>query len=71
MPVSRRGFLQFARPGGEPLTGAFLAARRQSWFASLAELLLLEGFAEVGEESYTPLLQWAHAAKAACFDRPA
>jgi histidinol-phosphate aminotransferase len=27
MPVSRRGFLQFARPGGEPLTGAFLAAR--------------------------------------------
>jgi len=27
MPVSRRGFLQFARPGGERLTGEFLAAR--------------------------------------------
>jgi len=27
MPVSRRGFLLFARPDGEPLTGAFLAAR--------------------------------------------
>jgi histidinol-phosphate aminotransferase len=27
MPVSRRGFLQFARPDGERLTGAFLAAR--------------------------------------------
>jgi histidinol-phosphate aminotransferase len=27
MPVSRRGFLQFARPDGERLSGAFLAAR--------------------------------------------
>jgi len=27
MPVSRRGFLQFARPDSERLTGAFLAAR--------------------------------------------
>jgi histidinol-phosphate aminotransferase len=27
MPVSRRGFLQFARPGSEALTGAFLSAR--------------------------------------------
>lgn len=27
MPVSRRGFLQFARPGGERLVGAWLAAR--------------------------------------------
>jgi histidinol-phosphate aminotransferase len=27
MPVSRRGFLQFARPGSEPLAGAFLSAR--------------------------------------------
>ena len=53
------------------LRGAFLAARRQSWFGPLAELLLLEGFAEVSAESYAPLLQWAHAAKAAGFDRPA
>ncbi len=34
MPVSRRGFLQFARPGGD-LTGAFLAARGME--AHLAE----------------------------------
>ena len=53
------------------LRGAFLAARGQSWFAPLADPLLLEGFAEVSAESYAPLLQWAHAAKAAGFDRPA
>jgi len=53
------------------LRGAFLAARGQSWFAPLADPLLLEGFAEVGEESYAPLLQWERAAKAAGFDRPA
>ena len=34
------------------LRGAFLAARGQSWFAPLAEPLLLEGFAEVSEEWY-------------------
>ena len=53
------------------LRGAFLAARGQSWFDPLAELLLLEGFAEVSEESYAPLLRWERAAKAAGFDRPA
>jgi ABC-type phosphate/phosphonate transport system substrate-binding protein len=53
------------------LRGAFLAARGQSWFGPLAELLLLEGFAEVREESYAPLLQWERAAKDAGFDRPA
>ena len=53
------------------LCAAFLAARRRSWFGPLAELLLLEGFAEVSEESYAPLLQWERAAKAAGFDRPA
>ncbi|HZC87209.1 MAG TPA: hypothetical protein VE266_09465 [Steroidobacteraceae bacterium] len=31
----------------------------------------LEGFAEVNEESYAPLLRWGRAAKAAGFDRPA
>jgi ABC-type phosphate/phosphonate transport system substrate-binding protein len=53
------------------LRGAFLAARGQSWFGPLAQLLLLEGFAEVSEASYAPLLQWERAAKAAGFDRPA
>jgi ABC-type phosphate/phosphonate transport system substrate-binding protein len=53
------------------LRGAFLAARGQGWFGPLAELLLLEGFAEVSEESYAPLLWWERAAKAAGFDWPA
>ena len=53
------------------LRGAFLAAHRADWFAPLAELLLLEGFAEVSGESFAPLLQWERAAKAAGFDRPA
>ena len=53
------------------LRAAFLAARGQTWFGPLAEPLLLEGFAEVSEESYAPLLRWARAAKAAGFDRPA
>jgi ABC-type phosphate/phosphonate transport system substrate-binding protein len=53
------------------LRGAFLAARRRDWFGPLAELLLLEGFAEVSGQSFAPLLQWEHAAKAAGFDRPA
>jgi ABC-type phosphate/phosphonate transport system substrate-binding protein len=53
------------------LRGAFLSAREQSWFGPLAELLLLEGFAEVSVESFAPLLRWEGAAKAAGFDRPA
>ena len=53
------------------LRAAFLAARRQGWFGPLAEVLLLEGFAEVSEESYAPLLRWERAAKAAGFDAPA
>ena len=53
------------------LRGAFLAARGQGWFGPLAEVLLLEGFAEVSEESYAPLLRWERAAKAAGFDAPA
>jgi ABC-type phosphate/phosphonate transport system substrate-binding protein len=53
------------------LRAAFLAARGQSWFGPLAELLLLEGFAEVSEESYAPLLRWERTAKAAGFDQPA
>jgi ABC-type phosphate/phosphonate transport system substrate-binding protein len=53
------------------LRDAFLAARRQDWFGPLAEPLLLEGFADVSEESFAPLLRWERAAKAAGFDRPA
>ena len=53
------------------LRTAFLAAGGQSWFGPPAELLLLEGFAEVSEETYAPLLGWERAAKAAGYDRPA
>jgi ABC-type phosphate/phosphonate transport system substrate-binding protein len=53
------------------LCAAFLAARRRSWFGPLAEALLLEGFAEVSEETYAPLLQWERAAQVAGYDRPA
>jgi ABC-type phosphate/phosphonate transport system substrate-binding protein len=53
------------------LRGALLAARGQYWFGPLAELLLLEGFAEVSGESFAPLLEWERAAKAAGVDRPA
>jgi ABC-type phosphate/phosphonate transport system substrate-binding protein len=53
------------------LRRAFLAARGQRWFPPLADLLLLDGFAEVSEASYAPLLEWERAAKAAGFDLPA
>jgi len=53
------------------LREAFLAAGTRDWFGPLAEPLLLEGFAEVSQESFAPLLQWERAAKAAGFDRPA
>jgi ABC-type phosphate/phosphonate transport system substrate-binding protein len=67
----------FVAAGGAPaemigrLRGAFLAAGTQSWFGPLAEVLLLEGFAEVREDSYAPLLQWERSATAVGFDRPA
>jgi ABC-type phosphate/phosphonate transport system substrate-binding protein len=53
------------------LRAAFAGAARRPWFAACSAPLLLEGFAEVSEESYAPLLQWERAAKAAGFDRPA
>jgi len=53
------------------LRAAFLTAVEKDWFAPLADVLLLEGFAAVSGESFTPLLQWDRAAKAAGFERPA
>jgi len=52
------------------LRGAFVAASRQRWFGPLAELLLLEGFAQVTGETFAPLLQWDQAARAAGYERP-
>jgi len=53
------------------LRSAFVAAADQSWFGPLAEQLLLEGFAEVSEDTFAPLLRWHEAALAAGFARPA
>lgn len=53
------------------LRPAFTAASSRSWFGALAEPLLLEGFAEASEQSFTPLLEWDRTAKAAGFERPA
>ena len=53
------------------LRAAFLTATEKVWFAPLADILLLEGFAAVSEESFAPLLLWDRAAKAAGFERPA
>ena len=53
------------------LRAAFVAASGQDWFRPLGELLLLEGFAEVSEQSFAPLLEWDRAARAAGFARPA
>jgi ABC-type phosphate/phosphonate transport system substrate-binding protein len=53
------------------LRNAFTAAATRPWFAALAQQLLLEGFAEVGAESYAPLLQWDREARAAGYPLPA
>jgi len=53
------------------LRAAFAAAATRPWFGALADFLLLDGFAEVSEESYAPLLEWDRAATAAGFERPA
>jgi ABC-type phosphate/phosphonate transport system substrate-binding protein len=53
------------------LRAAFATASSRSWFGALAEPLLLQGFAEVSEKSFAPLLEWDRAAKAAGFERPA
>jgi len=53
------------------LRAAFVDAARQPWFAMLADVLLLEGFAEVSAETYAPLLEWDRAAQAAGFSLPA
>jgi ABC-type phosphate/phosphonate transport system substrate-binding protein len=55
----------------ERLRAALLAAHTRDWFAPLGEQLLLEGFEAVSSETFTPLLEWDRAARAAGFERPA
>jgi ABC-type phosphate/phosphonate transport system substrate-binding protein len=53
------------------LRAAFARAATRAWFGSLADPLLLEGFSEVSEADFAPLLEWDGAAKKAGFDLPA
>src|SRR6266513_2284363 len=53
------------------LRAAFTRAARRPWFGPLADLLLLEGFAEASEGAFAPLLQWDAQAQAAGFGLPA
>lgn len=55
----------------ERLRQAFIDAARRPWFASFAEPLLLEGFAEVSAASFEALLEWDREARAAGFEQPA
>jgi ABC-type phosphate/phosphonate transport system substrate-binding protein len=53
------------------LRAAFLGAAARPWFAALARVLLLKGFAPVSAASYEPLLQWDREARSAGFAQPA
>lgn len=53
------------------LRAAFGAAARREWFAPLAQVLSLEGFAPVTLESYAPLYAWDREARAAGYPLPA
>lgn len=53
------------------LRAAFANAATRPWFGALADVLLLDGFAEVSEASYATLLEWDRAATVAGFERPA
>lgn len=53
------------------LRAAFRGAASRRWFGPLADLLLLDGFAEVTEAHFAAMLEWDQAAKAAGYDRPA
>jgi ABC-type phosphate/phosphonate transport system substrate-binding protein len=55
----------------ERLRGAFMQAAERPWFAALAEVLLLDGFAPVTAATYAPLLAWDAQARAAGYEEPA
>ena len=53
------------------LREAFTGAAGRSWFAPLAQQLLLEGFAAASRASYARLLEWDTEARAAGYAQPA
>jgi ABC-type phosphate/phosphonate transport system substrate-binding protein len=55
----------------ERLQAAFVGARKEIWFAPIADQLLLDGFASVTAADFAPLLVWDREAKAAGYPLPA
>ncbi len=55
----------------QALRAAFLNARTRPWFESLADSLLLDGFASVDVASYAELLAWDREAVQAGYAQPA
>jgi ABC-type phosphate/phosphonate transport system substrate-binding protein len=53
------------------LRSAFVRAASRAWFRPLADVLLIEGFAQVDREAYAMLLDWDREAQAAGFAEPA
>jgi ABC-type phosphate/phosphonate transport system substrate-binding protein len=53
------------------LRAALVGAPRRPWFAPLARVLLIEGFAEVPPDAYRTFLDWDREAHAAGFPEPA
>ena len=53
------------------LKAAFAAASNRPWFAEFAEVLLLDGFADVDEADFAATLAWDREARAAGYDVPA
>lgn len=53
------------------LRAALIASSSRKWFTPLGEQLLLDGFAEVHADTFTPLLEWEREAREARFARPA
>ncbi len=53
------------------LRAAFESANTRPWFAALADLLQISGFAAANEATYAVLLDWDRAATAAGYELPA
>jgi ABC-type phosphate/phosphonate transport system substrate-binding protein len=53
------------------LRSAFARAASRPWFGPLADVLLIDGFAEVEREAYAMFLAWDREARAAGYEEPA
>jgi hypothetical protein len=53
------------------LRAALSGAASRPWFAPLAQVLMIDGFAEVPPDAYRMFLDWDREARAAGFPEPA